>query len=151
MKGMLVFLFSFVFLFATGEIADSFERCIMCGMDADISETKYTLVVEEGCSEIKKGNYGLCCLHCLVMLRKNLEAKGGRIGNIQTRDYNTKEMVDAGKAFYLIESTLIPKGSMVPFILAFQDRSAFETFQKVYGGALLDWEGVVRYVIEYKY
>ena len=148
-------LFSIVLFAAVISLAGietyGFERCIMCGMDADKSETKYIVVVEKGSKELKKGDYGLCCLHCLVLLRKNLEARGGTMGSILTMDYNTKEMTDARKAFYLIESELIPKGSMVPFMLAFKDQGTAETFKKVYGGIILNWEKTVKYVIEYKY
>ena len=42
--------------------------------------------------KLEEGNYGLCCLHCLVLLRKSLEEKGGIAGTVLTRDYDTKEM-----------------------------------------------------------
>lgn len=150
-RKILLTLFFLVFSITLSNKAQGFERCIMCGMDADKSETKYIVTVVEGSKELKKGDYGLCCLHCLVLLKGNLEARGGRTGSILTRDYNTKEMVDACKAFYLIESDITPKGSMVPFMLAFYDRDTIEMFQGVYGGKILGWEKAVKYVLNYRY
>lgn len=134
----------------SGFMAHAFERCIMCGMDAQKSETKFTVQVIEGTKDIPPGEYSFCCLHCLVIFKARM--KDGRIGSILARDYNTVtekydsgDMVDAKKVFYLVESGLRPKGSMVPFMLIFSTRKTAESFQKVYKGRVLNWEEVWSY------
>jgi nitrous oxide reductase accessory protein NosL len=131
-------------------LAVAIQRCIMCGMDAQKSETKFTVQITEGTKEVPPGEYSFCCLHCLVLLRARM--KGGKISSIMVRDYNTVthkydsgDMIDAIKAFYLVESGLRPRGSMVPFMLVFSAREKAEMFKKVYGGRILDWEGIWKY------
>lgn len=128
----------------------AFERCIMCGMDADKSETKFVVQVIEGTRDVTPGKYSFCCLHCLVLFKAWL--KGGKIGSILVRDYNTVtnkydsgEMIDAGRAFYLVESGLRPRGSMVPFMTVFSTGEIAERYRRVYGGKILSWEEVWRY------
>jgi nitrous oxide reductase accessory protein NosL len=122
----------------------------MCGMDAQKSETKFVIQVIEGTRDVTPGKYSFCCLHCLALFKAWL--KGGKIGSILVRDYNTVtnkydsgEMIDAEKAFYLIESKLQPQNSMVPFILVFPTQATAETFKNVYGGKILDWKEVWKY------
>lgn len=133
-----------------GFTARAFERCIMCGMDALKSETKFTVQVTKGTKDVRAGEYSFCCLHCLVLFKSLL--KGGKIDSIMVRDYNTVtekydsgDMIDADKAFYLVESGLRPKGSMVPFMLIFSTRKTAEMFEKVHGGRILNWEEVWNY------
>lgn len=145
-----VFALTFSLILFPGLMAHAFERCIMCGMDAQKSETKFTVQVTEGTKAVRAGEYSFCCLHCLVLFKARL--KGGKIGSILARDYNTVtekydsgEMIDANKAFYLVESGLRPKGSMVPFMLIFSTRKTAEIFKKVHGGRILNWEEVWKY------
>jgi hypothetical protein len=150
MKYNTILLVSFFMILVSYVPAKAFERCIMCGMDAQKSETKFVIHVTEGTKDIPSGHYSLCCLHCLVLLNNNL--KGGKIGSILALDYNTitgdydsGEMIDAKKAHYLIESRLRPKGSMVPFMLIFSTMDSAEIFQKAYGGKILNWQEVWNY------
>jgi hypothetical protein len=122
----------------------------MCGMDAQKSETKFIIHVTEGTKNIPSGHYSLCCLHCLVLLNTHL--KEGKIDSVLARDYNTitsdydsGEMIDAKKAYYLIESRLRPKGSIVPFMLIFSTMNSAEIFKKTYGGNILNWQEVWDY------
>ena len=131
-------------------VSYAFERCIMCGMDAQKSETKFTVQVTEGSGDVRAGEYSFCCLHCLVIFKARM--KGGKISSIMARDYNTitdnydsGEMIDANKAFYLVESGLRPNDSMVPFMLIFSTRKTGEMFKKVHGGRILNWEEVWKY------
>jgi len=131
-------------------VAHAFERCIMCGMDAQKSETKFTVQVTEGTRDVRAGEYSFCCLHCLVIFKARM--KGGKISSILARDYNTitdnydsGEMIDANKAFYLVESGLRPNDSMVPFMLIFSTRKTAEMFKKVHGGRILNWKEVWKY------
>ena len=131
-------------------MAHAFERCIMCGMDAQKSETKFTVQVIKGTKDVRAGEYSFCCLHCLVLFKTLL--KGGKIGSIQARDYNTitdkydsGDMIEAKKAFYLVESVMRPKGSMVPFMLIFSTQKTADIFKKIYGGRILNWDEVWKY------
>ncbi|MDY6971938.1 MAG: nitrous oxide reductase accessory protein NosL [Thermodesulfobacteriota bacterium] len=137
----------FIFVCAPGMAV---ERCIMCGMDAQKSETKFTIQITEGTKDIPAGKYSLCCLHCLVILKAKI--KGGNIGSVLARDYDTVtqkydsgEMIDASKAFYLVESRLRPRGSMIPFMLIFSDRATAETYKHASGGRILNWVQVWKY------
>lgn len=150
MQKIICFLLTLGLALSIEGMAGSPERCIMCGMKVEKSETKYMVTVKKGTEELKKGDYGFCCLHCLVVLRQKLRAKGGIIGDILTLDYNTKKMIDARMAYYMIESKIIPKGSMVPFVIAFKDRPTAEMFGKAYGGTIMDWDSTLKYVGQYK-
>ena len=141
---------SFCIIFFTCFPAEAFERCIMCGMDAQKSETKLIIHVTKGTKNIPSGHYSLCCLHCMVILNAHL--REGDIDSVLARDYNTitsdydsGEMINAKKAYYLIESRLRPKGSMVPFMLIFSTIDSAEIFKKTYGGKILNWEDVWDY------
>ena len=138
------------FIFFSSVTALAVERCIMCGMDAQKSETKFVIQVTEGTKDIAADEYSLCCLHCLVILKARM--KEGKIGSILARDYDTVtrkydsgEMIDARKAFYLVESGLRPKGSMVPFMLIFSTQTTAEKYKDVSGGRILNWEQVWKY------
>jgi len=123
----------------------AFDRCMMCGMDAEKSETKFVVLVSQGTKEIPAGKYAFCCLHCLVLFEHQIG--GDKISSILARDYSSKaEMIDAKKAFYLVESELHPKGSMVPFMLIFSSEKDAAMFKKEFDGRLLNWEEVLKYV-----
>lgn len=150
MKYKKILLFFFFIILVSYVPVKAFERCIMCGMDSDKSETKFIIDVTKGTKDVPSGSYSLCCLHCLVLLDANL--KEGKIGSILARDYNTVtsdydsgEMIDAKKAYYLIESRLRPRGSMVPFMLIFSTIDTAQVFKKTYGGTILNWEEVWSY------
>ena len=153
-KTVLVLIVGLIILLVSMALA--FERCIMCGMDAQKSETKFVVQVIEGTRDVTHGKYSFCCLHCLVLFKAWL--KGGKIGSILVRDYNTVtpkydsgEMIDAKEAFYLVESGLRPKGSMVPFTAAFSSQEQAQKYRKVYGGKILNWEEVWRYTENYRF
>ena len=150
MKEKKIIAFTICFILFSVLSAPAFERCIMCGMDADKSETKFTVQLTKGSKELSKGEYSFCCLHCLVLFK--LLLKDGEIGSILVRDYNTVadkydsgDMIDAAKAFYLVEGNLIPKGSMVPFMLIFSTQKTAGIFKKMYGGRILNWEQALKY------
>ena len=133
-----------------GFFALAFERCIMCGMDAQKSETKFTVQIIEGTKEIPAGEYSFCCLHCLVLLKARM--KGGKTGSILARDYHTVtekydsgKMIETNKAFYLVESRSRPRGSMVPFMLIFSTQKTAEKYKEAFGGRILNWEEVWKY------
>ena len=128
-------------------IADDFEKCLMCGMDASKSETKFTAKVE-GNSKVQSGEYAFCCLRCLLTFEKRIET--GRVYDIKARDYDTGKMFDATQGFFLIESEKLPQGSMVPFMLIFSDQEIAGKYQKVYGGKIVNWYKIREYTLNIK-
>ena len=128
----------------------AYERCMMCGMDAGRSETKFTVEVTEGSKDVAVGTYSFCCLHCLVLFKTRMRT--GKVGSILARNYDTVtekydsgEMIDAKQAFYVVESTLRPKGSMAPMMVIFSTQKKGAMSQNLYGGRLLNWEKVWEY------
>ena len=126
------------------------ERCIMCGMDSQKSDTKFVVQVIQGTKKIPEATYSLCSLHCLVLIISNVGME--KIGSVMVRDYNTVtddydsgEMIDAKKGYYLVESKLLPKGSMYPFMLVFSTEKTADIYRKTYGGKILNWKGVLDY------
>ena len=150
MKNKMLSIFVIGIVVLSAYTANAFERCIMCGMDAQKSETKISVNVIKGTKKIKPGKYSFCCLHCLVLFKAHL--KDGKIDSIMARDYNSitseydsGDMIPAKDAFYLVESSLRPKDSMVPFMLIFSDKKTSEIFKKAYGGRVLNWKEVWKY------
>lgn len=130
--------------------AYAYERCIMCGMDAGKSETKFTVEVTAGSRDVAVGKYSFCCLHCLVFFKArmttgNIDSILARNYDTVTKEYDSGEMIDAKKAFYVVESELHPKGSMPPMMSIFSTQKKAEMSQKVYGGRVMNWEEVWEY------
>ena len=117
--------------------AQASQRCSLCGMDVDESETAYYVKMEKG------RMYPLCSLQCVYMLLLNAKEKAV---SIRTEDYSTSRLMDAPTAHFLYESRLIPKGSMMPYLLAFSSRDQAIEFQKKYGGRLLDFDSAMAIV-----
>ncbi len=128
---------SVFFLVAFGQGAMAYERCSLCGMDVDKSETAYYVRVESG------RVYPLCSLQCVHVLMMNVKEKPV---SIRTEDYPTSRLIDARAAHFLCESRLVPKGSMQPYILAFASRDKAESYQKEYGGRILDFDGAIEII-----
>ncbi|MGV8075124.1 MAG: nitrous oxide reductase accessory protein NosL [Syntrophobacteraceae bacterium] len=124
------------------------EKCIMCGMDAAQSETKFTVQVTEGNEKVQAGGYSFCCLRCLLTFMRKMET--GKVADIQARDYDSGKMFDASVGFFLVESEKLPSGSMVPFMLIFSVRETADRYQKTHGGRVLGWDDVRSYTEKYK-
>jgi nitrous oxide reductase accessory protein NosL len=68
---------------------------------------------------------------------------GAEVTGITALDYRTRKYVPASDAFYVRGSKRIPKGSMIPFVFAFEVRKDAEAFQARYGGTILGFEEIV--------
>ena len=150
MKNILIMLLCLFGIFFSTSMVYAVDRCIMCGMDSQKSETKFVVQVLKGTKKIPAGSYALCSLHCFVLIQSNVGRD--KIGSIMARDYNTVtddydsgEMIDARKGYYLIEGKLLPKGSMYPFMLIFSTEKTAKIYQKIYGGRILNWKEVLHY------
>lgn len=145
MKTKLVLILALGFICFSDFTTYAFEKCIMCGMDAEKSETKFAIQLSEGTTDIPAGGYSFCCLHCLVIFKHRIGK--GKISSVLVRDYcNRENMIDAKKAFYLVESKLHPRDSMVPFMLIFSSEKDGQMFKKEFGGRILDWKNIWKYV-----
>jgi nitrous oxide reductase accessory protein NosL len=77
------------------------------------------------------------------MLRMNAKEKAA---SIRTEDYSTSRLINVRTAYFLCESRLIPKGSMVPYILAFDSKDEAQEYKKKFGGRILDFEAAMEMV-----
>ncbi len=138
-KRKLILILSLFTLFslAFSPAALALERCSLCGMDVDKSETAYYVKLESG------RVYPLCSLHCVHMLLMNLKQKKEKPVSIRAEDYPTGRLIEAREAHFLCESRLVPEGSMRPYILTFASRGEAERFMQEYGGRVLDFEGAM--------
>ena len=144
MKQKLVLGLLMAAIFFTWSAAGAYEKCSMCGMDAAKSETRFTAQVIEGNEKVPAGEHAFCCLRCLLTFMRRMET--GQIGVLQVRDYDKHTMFDATKGFFLVESEKIPQESMVPFMLIFSDQKTANKFQEMYGGKVIGWDEVRKYV-----
>ena len=108
--------------------------CQLCGMDAAKSETEFILHLKE------KPDMHACCINCA---RRIMNKLGPEVTSVTTLDFRTRKHVPAPDALYLKGGQLIPKGSMMPFILAFGTREDAETFKAKYGGDICTFGDVV--------
>ena len=108
------------------------ERCQMCGMDSSRSQTEYIVYWSNDRKETA------CSLHCVYLLQ-SFYSKDRSVAKLETRDFYSGEFIDAKKAFYLKGSSIIPKGSMAPFLPAFSDKERAQKYGSRYGGIALDY------------
>jgi hypothetical protein len=134
---VIAFGLSMLYLAAFVGAALAYQRCLLCGMDVDKSETAFYMKMEN------RRMYPLCSMHCLHMLEMNAKEKAV---SIRTEKYPTSHTIDAKTAYFLCESRLIPKGSMVPYILAFDSKDEAQEYKKKFGGRILDFEGAMEMV-----
>jgi hypothetical protein len=113
--------------------AKALQRCHMCGMNAAASQTEFVAHLSDGSVE------QACCMHCVYLLQ-NYFLKSLAISTLETRDFSTGAQVEAQGAYYLEGSSVIPKGSMAPFLLAFSEQGTAERYRKKYGGHVIDFK-----------
>ncbi len=117
--------------------------CSMCSMNADASETEFAVDIEGEDPNFKDKEAYFCCLGCLLKFQLKLQAKAV---NIRVKDYPSGEWLPVETASYLVESKLMPKGSMLPFVIAFAADTEAHEFRKNYGGRVLNFEEASAYV-----
>jgi hypothetical protein len=121
--------------------AKAIERCHMCGMDASRSQTEFIADLSDGSRE------HACCLHCVYLLQSYFD-KDRSVSGLQTKDFSTGEFIDAKTACYLYKGSIIPKGSMAPFFLAFSAKGTADKYKKKYGGQILDFAKAMDAVLQ---
>jgi hypothetical protein len=120
-----------VFLPAAG-FAKAPHRCHMCGMDSAKSQTEFVALLDDGTEE------HTCSLHCVYILEKLNTAH--KITNLETRDFTSGSLIDARSAHYMKESSLIPKGSMAPFLFAFSNKEDADKYAQKYKGTIVTFD-----------
>lgn len=109
--------------------------CQKCGMN----RTKFAqsrMVVT-----YKDGSTGTCSINCVVVDMK--ANKGKEVTSFQVGDYDTKKLIDAKTATWVIGGA--KRGVMTPVAKwAFADKSGAEKFIKANGGKLASFDEVVK-------
>lgn len=122
---------------STAGPASAFQRCMLCGMDVDQSETAFYARMNNG------KIVPLCSMQCVHMFEVNA---GEKPVFLRTEKYPTAHLIDAKAAHYLCESRLIPRGSMAPYMAAFASKEEAEEYQKKYGGRILNFDEAMAFV-----
>ena len=117
--------------FAEGDIARH-RDCKHCGMDRKAYGYSRMLV------EYKDGTQvGVCSLHCVVTEQSSNPQ--GEIVSLQVADRDTRELIDAKKAVWVIGGS--KRGVMTKVgKWAFTEKTAAETFIKANGGKLATFD-----------
>lgn len=127
--------------FPSQGLAKGVLRCYLCGMDAAKSQTEFVVHFDD------KSDEHTCCFHCLYLLKKFI--KDRKVVRVETRDFSDGALADAKKAYFLEGSSLIPKGSMAPFLLAFKEKETAEKYRAKHGGTVVNfdraWDIVVHF------
>ena len=131
-----------VYAFAQQDIGDH-GSCKYCGMDRKMFAHSRMLLVYEDGSEL-----GSCSLHCVAVdMALNIDKTPK---TIQVADFNTKSLVDAEKAVWVI-------GGEKPGVMtkrakwAFEKKEDAEAFIKANGGTLADFETAIKAAYEDMY
>jgi len=118
-------------------------ECLFCGMDREkFAHSRIVIHYRD------KSETGLCSLHCAAVdMAVNLDKTPA---SIQAGDYNTKQLVDAEAAFWVI-------GGDLPGVMtrrakwAFEKKADAEQFVHKHGGQIADFETAVRAAYEDMY
>ena len=109
---------------------DQHRDCKHCGMDRKAFGYSRMLV------EYKDGkNAGTCSLHCVIT---ELNSKSGEVVSYKVADRNTRQLIDAEKAVWVIGGS--KRGVMTMRAKwAFAAREAAQLFVDDYGGTIVTW------------
>ncbi|HBG04446.1 MAG: hypothetical protein A2075_03455 [Geobacteraceae bacterium GWC2_58_44] len=139
MKTSLLFLslsllFSSAYVYAVDGV-EAPKSCKLCGMDRTMfAHSRMVIVYADGSS------MGTCSLHCATVdLKSN---PGKKIQSLQVADYNTKSLVPAKKATWVIGGK---KSGVMTSVAkwAFANKSDAETFAKGNGGKVAGFEEAI--------
>jgi len=140
--GIVVFTSTFILAQAQEDI-QKHPSCKYCGMDRAMFAHSRMLVAYDDGSQL-----GTCSIHCLAVdLALNIDKTPA---TISVGDYNTKALIDAEKAVWVI-------GGNKPGVMtkqakwAFANKSDAEAFVKAEGGSLISFEGAMKAAYEDMY
>jgi len=132
-----------VMLFSLTAVCQSAEKsievpadCKQCGMNrTKFSHSRMVVTYKDGSST------GTCSINCVVVDMK--ANKGKEVKSFQVGDYDSKKLIDAKSASWVIGGK--KKGVMTPVAKwAFADKSGAEKFIKGNGGTLTTFDEVLK-------
>ncbi len=119
---------------ATGAEISEREDCSLCGMWIDLyMKTRHVVTLEDGTVE------SFCSLACTA---KYMKEHKGEVKRVQAADFETTDLIEAEKAFYL-------EGSDIPGVMSYTSRLAFSTreqaerYQKEHGGRIISFQNAL--------
>ncbi len=120
-------------VFAENDIS-TFKKCKICGMDREkFSFSRVLIEYRDG------GREGLCSIQCAAA---EIAGSHKATGAIMVADYNSHELIDAGKAFWVMGGS--KQGVMTLLAKwAFGDGSSAEKFIKENGGEPADFDRIM--------
>lgn len=109
--------------------------CQKCGMNrTKFAQSRMVVTYQDGST-------GTCSINCAVVDMKT--SKGKEVKSLQVGDYDSKKLIDAKTATWVIGGT--KKGVMTPVAKwAFADKSGANKFIKGNGGKLATFDDVVK-------
>jgi copper chaperone NosL len=118
------------------EKVESPDSCTHCGMNrTTFAQSRMVITYGDGSST------GTCSLTCIATDLQ--QAKGKKVKRIQVADYQSKKLVDAKKATWVIGGK--KQGVMTPVAKwAFAKKTGAETFIKENGGKLASYDEVLK-------
>jgi copper chaperone NosL len=136
MKGILICLtMGLLLACSTTFAADAIEKplsCEQCGMDRVIfARSRMVVVYADGTTA------GTCSIHCAVAEMK--AHKGKKVKSLKVADYDTKNLIDARKAVWVIGGSKSGVMTSVPK-WAFAKRADAETFVRENGGRVTTFD-----------
>ena len=135
--------FSLLLLFALLSVGAGFaafsgvenpKGCEVCGMDRVTFASSRVMITYDNKSVV--GTCSINCAHSDVTAKKSL-----KVLSIRVADRDTRELVDARKAFWVIGGSKHGVMTATPK-WAFADRRRAEAFIRAYGGKLAGFEAV---------
>ena len=100
-------------------------KCNLCGMDTTASKGRFVIDFENGKRVLA------CSGHCAVSLASKEVSK---VFKATVYAYDTGQMVNARQAVYVLDSNLVPEGSMPPSVVALSSQDAADKFIAAHGG-----------------
>ncbi|MBX7221338.1 MAG: nitrous oxide reductase accessory protein NosL [Blastocatellia bacterium] len=109
--------------------------CAVCSMPAgNDCENRFLTALPE------RKFIALCSAICATsFVAKNPAA----LDELEVLDFQTRKLVPAKAAFYLIDSKLEVLGAMPPTVAAFGEKTSAEAAKKKNGGMVLDWNSLL--------
>lgn len=111
------------------------EDCSVCGMWIDLyMKTRHVVTLVDGASE------SFCSITCAA---KYVREHKDSVRMIQAADFETKELLEAQKAFYL-EGSDIPGVMSNTSRIAFSSRERADRFRRTHGGRILSFQDALK-------
>jgi hypothetical protein len=105
-------------------------RCAMCSTTLEGHEkTHFTIMTKE------KKRLVACCGHCGLLMMHKLKNK---VIRAVTPDFGTGRLIDAKKAFYVVDNDQVV--CCFPSTISFAERDDAEAFQKKHNGVVMTFE-----------